>query len=73
MVGKCEEIAARAAPRRVRVDDRETWDRGMWDRYLAAAAAIEADYLPGLLRLHGEVKRLQRLSELSAQAGARAT
>jgi hypothetical protein len=61
MVSKCEETAARAAPRSVRLDDRTTWDRAMWDRYLSAAAAMEPDYLPQMLRLHAEIDRLERL------------
>jgi hypothetical protein len=61
MVSKCEEAAAKAAPRGVRLDDRTTWDRAMWERYLSAAAAMESDYLPQMLRLHAEIDRLERL------------
>ena len=60
-VATCERRAARNAGRAIRVDDRETWDRAMWDRYLAAAAATQAGYLPRLRRLYAEVARLEQL------------
>jgi hypothetical protein len=41
MVARCEEAAARPAPRHVRLDD-----RGTWDRYLSAATVLEPDYMP---------------------------
>ena len=61
MVTKCEEAASRAAPRNVRLDDRSTWDRAMWDRYLSAAATLEPDFMPRMLRLHAEIERLERI------------
>ena len=64
MVADCEREAARSAPRGIRVDDRATWDRAMWNRYLAAAAAAEPNYMPEMLRLHSEVERLERLLAL---------
>ena len=72
MVGKCEASAARSAPRNVRLDDRATWDRAMWNRYLSAATALESDYMPRMLRLHAEVERLERLLLLPAAQEARA-
>ena len=60
MVGKCEEAAARAAPRTVRLDDLGTWDRAMWDRYLSAATTLEPDYIPRMLRLHAEIEQLDQ-------------
>lgn len=72
MVGKCEASAARSAPRNVRLDDRATWDRAMWNRYLSAATALERDYMPRMLRLHAEVERLERLLLLPATQEARA-
>lgn len=72
MVAKCEEVAARAASRHVRLDDRSTWDRGMWDRYLSAATTLEPDYMPQMLRLHAEIERLERISLLPAAPEARA-
>jgi hypothetical protein len=42
----------------------------MWDRYLAAAADTQPDYLPKLRRLYGEVARLEQLeAPLPASAG----
>ena len=72
MAAKCEEVAARAASRHVRPDDRSTWDRGMWDRYLSAATTLEPDYMPQMLRLHAEIERLERISLLPAAPEARA-
>jgi hypothetical protein len=60
-VAACETRAARNAARTVRVEDRETWDRAMWARYLAAAAANQANYLPRLRRLYAEIARLEHL------------
>ena len=72
MVAKCEAAAARTAPRGIRPDDRATWDHAMWDRYLTAAATLEPDYLPRLLRLHVEVECLERLRLLPMTPEARA-
>jgi hypothetical protein len=72
MVARCEEAAARPAPRHVRLDDRGTWDRGMWDRYLSAATVLEPDYMPHMLRLHAEIERLERILLLPAAPEARA-
>lgn len=72
MVARFEEAASRAAPRHVRLDDRGTWDRRMWDRYLSAAAALEPDYMPQMLRLHAEIERLERILLLPAAPEARA-
>jgi hypothetical protein len=64
MVSACEAHAARVAPAGVSIDNRESWDRAMWDRYLAAATQLEPDFMPQMLRLHSEVRRLQRLLEM---------
>jgi hypothetical protein len=72
MVAACEAQAARSAQRGVRVDDRETWDRAMWDRYLAAATKLEPDFLPEMLRLHSQVQRLERLLGLHFAVQAKA-
>lgn len=72
MVTYCEADAARAAPRSVRLDDRGTWDRAMWDRYLSAATRLEPDYMPRMLRLHRELGRLERLLLLPALTDQRA-
>jgi hypothetical protein len=60
-VAASKRIAARNACHGIRVNDRETWDRPMWDRYLAAATDIQDSYLPRLHRLYDEVARLERL------------
>lgn len=65
MVAACENAAARAAARSVRIDDRATWDRATWDRYLAEAARLEPDYMPAMLRLLGEISRLECLIMIS--------
>jgi hypothetical protein len=49
------------ADRGVLIDDRETWGRAMWQRYLATATQIEPDIMPEMLRLLSEIDRLQRL------------
>ena len=72
MVAACEAQAARTAPRGVSVDDRETWDHAMWNRYLAAATQLEPDFMPEMLRLHSEVQRLQRLLEMPLNQEAKA-
>ena len=68
MAASCEAAAARGAPRAIRVEDRETWDRAMWRRYLDAAARLEPDYGPLMRRLLQEIDRLQRLLDLPLAA-----
>ena len=68
MAASCEAAAARVAPRGIRVDDRATWDRAMWQRYLDAAARLEPDYGPLMRRLLQEIDRLQRLLDLPLAA-----
>ena len=68
MVAACEQIAAHGAARTVRMDDRETWDRATWQRYLDAAARLEPDYGPRLRQLHQEIARLNRLIALPLAA-----
>lgn len=64
MVAACENAAARSAARTVRLDDRATWDRAMWQRYLDAAARLEPDYGPAMRRLYLEIDQLERLVAL---------
>jgi hypothetical protein len=45
----------------VRADDRSTWDRATWSRYLAAAEAHEPDFKPRIRRLLTEIESLERL------------
>ena len=61
MVAICECAALCGADRGARIDHRETSDRAMWQRYLAAATQIEPDFMPEMLRLLSEIDRLQRL------------
>ena len=68
MVTVCEQAAARGAARSVSLDDRETWDRTMWQRYLNAAAELERDYGPRMRRLHQEIDRFKRLLALPLAA-----
>lgn len=72
MVAACERVATRTASASVRLDDRDTWDKVMWGRYLTAAAAVEPDYLPEMLRLYSEVERLERLLALPMAQEAKA-
>jgi len=60
-VSICEQRAAHHASHQVRLDNRETWDRAMWNRYLAAAAETEKNYLPRLRSLYNGIARLERL------------
>jgi hypothetical protein len=46
------------------MDDRETWDRATWDRYLAAASRHEPDYMPRIRRLLGEIDNIEKLLAL---------
>jgi hypothetical protein len=71
-VAICERRAARGAGNHIRIDDRATWDRAMWNRYLAAAANTQAAYLPRLVRLYDEAVRLERLLTQPSRTIARA-
>jgi hypothetical protein len=68
ITASCEAAAVRGAARAIRVDDRGTWDRAMWQRYLDAAARLEPDYGPLMRRLLQEIDRLQRLLDLPLAA-----
>jgi len=60
-VAAAEADAARATSRDVRIDDRGTWDKATWARYLAAAAAHEPDFKPRIMRLLREIDSLEKL------------
>jgi hypothetical protein len=64
-VAASEVEAARGRSRDVRMDDRGTWDRATWARYLAAAAAHEPAFMPKIKRLLCEIDRLERALALS--------
>lgn len=66
----CEQRAARGRASTVRIDDRATWDRPTWNRYLAAAAELEPEYGPRMRRLWQEIGQLERLAELPVAAAA---
>jgi hypothetical protein len=52
----------------VRIDDRATWDRPTWQRYLDAATRLEPDYGPPMRRLLQEIDQLTRLIDLPIAA-----
>lgn len=60
-VAASETDAARGRSQGVRIDDRATWDRATWQRYLAAAAAHEPEFLPCIMRLLREIDSLEAL------------
>ena len=64
LVASCEMKAVRGRASSVRMDDRETWDRATWNRYLAAAAKLEPEYGPVMRKLLQEMGQLTRLAEL---------
>jgi hypothetical protein len=72
-VAAAEADAAVGRSRDVRMDDRETWDRADWDRYLAAASKHEPDYLPRIKRRPGEITNIEKLLALPSGTAARAT
>ena len=53
----------------IRIDDRATWDREIWTRYLAAAEACEPEFKPRIRRLLDEIAATERL--LAAPVAAR--
>jgi hypothetical protein len=64
MVAKCEAQAARGRASTVQMRGRETWDRPTWNRYIAAAAALEGQYGPPMRRLLREIDQLERVLAL---------
>ena len=64
LVAACERAVAHGAGRHIRIDDRATWDRAAWNRYVAAAAQLEPDFMPEMLGLIREIERLERLVAL---------
>jgi hypothetical protein len=69
LVAACEAAAARHRASAVRVEDRATWDRPMWQRYLDAATVLESEYGPGMRDLLRDIDRLERLLALPAAYG----
>jgi hypothetical protein len=70
LVAACEKAVAHGAGRHIRIDDRATWDRAAWNRYVAAAMQLEPDFMPQMLRLIREIERLERLAALPVTSQA---
>ena len=67
-VAASEADAARAGNRNVRMDDRSTWDKATWDRYLLTAAAThEPDFKPRIMRLLREIDSLEALLAMASE------
>ena len=64
MVAACETEAARGRAAGVQMHDRGTWDHPTWQRYLAAAAAVEHEYGPPMRQLYREIDQLERVMAL---------
>jgi hypothetical protein len=64
LVAACEKAAAHGAGRHIRIDDRATWDRAAWNRYVGTATQLEPDFMPEMLSLIREIERLERLVAL---------
>ena len=72
LVAACERAVAHGAGRHIRVDDRATWDRAAWNRYVGTATRLEPDFMPEMLRLIREIERLERLAALPVTSQASA-
>jgi hypothetical protein len=72
LVAACERAVAHGAGRHIRVDDRATWDRAAWNRYVAAATQLDPAFMPEMLGLIREIERLERLAALPAAPQASA-
>ena len=70
LVAACERAVAYGAARQIRVDDRTTWDRAAWNRYVGTATRLEPDFMPEMLRLLREIERLERLAALPVTSQA---
>lgn len=64
MVAACETEAACGRAASVRMYDRDTWDQATWQRYLAAAAAVEHQYGPPMRQFYREIDQLERVMAL---------
>src|SRR4051794_25505282 len=60
-VAAAEAELARHPRHGIRIDDRATWDRETWTRYLAAAEACEPEFKPPIRRLLDEIAATERL------------
>jgi hypothetical protein len=64
LVAACERAVAHGAGRHIRLDDRKTWDRAAWSRYVGTATQLEPEFMPEMLRLIRDIERLERLAAL---------
>ena len=72
LVAACEKAVAHGAGRHIRLDDRTTWDRAAWNRYIETATRLEPAFMPDMLRLIRDIERLERLAALPAASQASA-
>ena len=72
LVAACEKAVAHGAGRHIRLDDRATWDRAAWNRYVGTATDLEPEFMPEMLRLIRDIERLERLAALPAASQASA-
>jgi hypothetical protein len=72
LVAACEKAVAHGAGRHIRLDDRTTWDRAAWNRYIETATRLEPAFMPDMLRLIRDIERLERLAALPAALQASA-
>jgi hypothetical protein len=68
MIAACEATALGTRPRTSARFKREHWDRATWQRYLAAAMRLEAEFGPHMRRLRQEIGQLERLITLRIAA-----
>ena len=72
LVAACEKAVAHGAGRHIRLDDRTTWDRAAWNRYVGTATRLEPEFMPEMLHLIRDIERLERLAALPAASQASA-
>ncbi len=70
LVAACEKAVAHRAGRQIRVDDRTTWDRAAWNRYIETATQLVPALMPEMLRLIRDIERLEQLATLPAASQA---
>ena len=64
LVTACEKAVAQGAGWHIRLDDRTTWGRAAWNRYIETATRLEPAFMPDMLRLIRDIERLERLAAL---------
>ena len=72
LVAACEKAVVHGAGRHIRLDDRATWDRAAWNRYVGTATRLEPEFMPEMLHLVRDIERLERLAALPAASQASA-